>query len=74
MTVTDDHQVQLVASPKHQKSIFIVRMSGICILNSLIVEEDALRFCKRDAMLALIGSILGLIPLKSQHNYSIIIS
>ena len=66
MTNHESSETSAQAKKNEAVLLFLVR---IVTKDGTIVVEDGLRFLKGDSMFPLIGSILALIPLKSQIGH-----
>jgi len=64
--VAYDEQSQHGAEPEQDEPVLVVGMIRIVDQQSLVVEKYALRLLEGNAVLALIRSVLGSVPMEPQ--------
>jgi len=72
-TVAYDEHTEFKAPAEEQEAILAIGVVWIVKLDGTLIMEDGLSFLERYSMLALVGPVLGLVPLEAKHNYMIML-
>ena len=70
-TVADDQHPTEIAHTQHDEPIFFGGMPFIVELDRILIEKHGLCLFEGNAMLFPIFSILGFVPFKRYHTYSV---
>jgi len=68
--VAYDQQAQRRTQTEQDEPFFATRMVRVVDQHRVVIEKNRLRFFKRNAVLALVFSVLPLIPLEAQLGHA----
>ena len=63
-----DEHAESEASAEEQEAILAIGVVWIVKLDGTLIMEDGLSFFEGYSVLALVGPVLGLVPLEAKHN------